>query len=342
MRVLKAVLTTAAFVLAFCLQAEAQDKILINGAGATFPAPIYTKWFQDFNKSNPKVEINYQSIGSGGGIKQLTAKTVDFGASDAPMKDSEIQAAGGNVIHIPTVLGAVAVTYNVPNLKKPINLDGEAIAALFSGKIMKWNDPKIAALNAGVTLPDTSVVPVYRSDSSGTTAVFTEYLAKVSPEWKSKVGEGKSVKWPAGLGGKGNEGVTGQVKNTPGSVGYVELAFAMAEKLPTAMVKNKAGAFVAADIKSVTAAAAGASKAMPEDFRVSITDADGKDAYPIAAYTYLLVYKDMPGAKGQEFVKFLGWAMDAGQKQAQALQYAPLPAPVIAKVKEKIKTISTK
>ncbi|MES2963750.1 MAG: phosphate ABC transporter substrate-binding protein PstS, partial [Bdellovibrionota bacterium] len=212
MRIFKALMMVTAFVLVYCVQAQAEDKILINGAGATFPAPIYTKWFQDYNKTNPKVEINYQSIGSGGGIKQLTAKTVDFGASDAPMSDEEIKTAGGNVVHVPTVLGAVAVTYNVPALKKPINLDGETIAQLFSGKITKWNDPKLAALNKDVVLPDAGVVPVYRSDSSGTTSVFTEYLAKVSPDWKTKVGQGKSVKWPAGLGGKGNEGVTGQVK----------------------------------------------------------------------------------------------------------------------------------
>lgn len=342
MRAFKAVMMTMAFVLAFCLQAHAGDKVLINGAGSTFVAPIYTKWFQDYNKTNPNIEINYQSIGSGAGIKQLTAKTVDFGASDAPMSDEEIKTAGGSVVHIPTVLGAVAITYNLPTVKKAINLDGETIAQLFSGKILKWNDPKLAALNPGVALPDTSIVPVYRSDSSGTTSVFTEYLAKVSPDWKTKVGQGKSVKWPAGLGGKGNEGVTGQVKNTPGSVAYVELTYAISEKLPTAAIRNKAGVFVAADLKSVSAAAAGAVKTMPEDFRVSITDADGKDVYPISAFTYVLIYKDMPGAKGQEFVKFLGWAMDKGQGQAQALQYAPLPAPVVAKVREKIKTITTK
>ncbi|MEK7356178.1 MAG: phosphate ABC transporter substrate-binding protein PstS [Bdellovibrionota bacterium] len=342
MRVLKAMLTMAAFVMGFCIQAHAEDKILINGAGATFPAPIYSKWFQEYNKSNPKIEINYQSIGSGGGIKQLTAKTVDFGASDAPMSDTEITAAGGNVLHIPTVLGAVTITYNVPGVKSALSLDGATVAELFSGKITKWNDAKIKTLNKGVALPDTAVVPVYRSDSSGTTSVFTEYLAKVSPEWKSGIGQGKTVKWPAGLGGKGNEGVTGQVKNTPGSVGYVELAYAMAEKLPIAMIKNKAGQYVLANLESVSAAAAGALKSMPEDFRVSITDADGKGSYPIAAFTYLLVYKDMPGTKGEEFVKFLNWAMDAGQKQASTLQYAQLPTPMVVKVKEKIKTITTK
>jgi len=316
----------------------AQD---LTGAGATFPQPLYSKWFNDY-AAKTGVKINYQPIGSGGGIRQFTDGTVDFGATDAPMSDEETSKLKSPAYHIPTVLGAVVITYNVPGLKKPINLDGETIAQLFSGKITKWNDAKISSLNKGVALPDTGVVPVYRSDSSGTTSVFTEYLSKVSPEWKKDVGQGKSVKWPAGLGGKGNEGVTGQVKNTAGSVGYIELAYAMTEKLPIAMVKNKSGEFVTPDLKSVTAAAAGAVKTMPEDFRVSITDADGKGAYPISSYTYLLVYKEMPGAKGQEFVKFLGWAMDAGQKQAQTLQYAPLPAPVIAKVKEKIKTITTK
>ena len=329
--------------LALGLQAQAAaEQVLINGAGATFPAPIYTKWFQDYNKENPKVEINYQSIGSGGGIKQLTAKTVDFGASDAPMLDDEIAKAGGPVLHIPTVLGAVAVTYNVPSVKQAIKLDGATLADIFAGKIMKWNDPKIVALNKGVTLPDQQVVVVYRSDSSGTTAVFTEYLAKVSESWKKEVGAGKTVKWPVGLGGKGNEGVTGQVKNTPGSVGYVELTYALSEKMPTAEIKNKAGTFTAPSIKSVSEAATGALKAMPEDMRMSITDADGKGAYPISSFTYLLVYKQTPGAKGTELVKFLNWAMDKGQKAAPALSYAPLPTQMVSKVKEKIKGIETK
>ena len=322
--------------------ALAEGATLINGAGATFPAPIYTKWFQDYNKENPKVEINYQSIGSGGGIKQLIAKTVDFGASDAPMKDDELKSAGGPVLHLPTVLGAVALTYNVPALKQPIKLDGATIADIFSGKITKWNDPKIVALNQGGTLPDQFIVVVYRSDSSGTTAVFTEYLAKVSESWKKDVGAGKTVKWPVGLGGKGNEGVTGQVKNTPGSIGYVELTYALSEKMPTAEIKNKAGTFMAPSIKSVSEAATGALKAMPEDMRMSITDADGKGAYPISSFTYLLVYKQTPGTKGTELVKFLNWAMDKGQKAAPALSYAPLPTQMVSKVKEKIKAIETK
>lgn len=315
------------------------EKVLINGAGATFPAPIYTKWFQDYNKSNPTIEINYQSIGSGGGIKQLTAKTVDFGASDAPMSDEEIQKAGGNIVHVPTVLGAVVVTYNLDAVKKAIKLDGATIADIYAGRIQKWNDPKLVALNPGVAFPDQQIVVVYRSDSSGTTAVFTEYLAKVSPTWKSEVGEGKAVKWPAGLGGKGNEGVMGQVKNTKGALGYVELSYALTEKMPFADVKNKTGQFVTPSLETVSEAAKGALKNMPADFRVSITDPDGAKSYPIAAFTYLLMPGTIAGAKGTEMVKFLNWAMDKGQQSAPGLKYSPLPKEMVAKVKEKIKTI---
>ncbi len=319
---------------------HAADKTLINGAGATFPAPIYTKWFQDYNKSHPAVEINYQAIGSGGGIKQLTEKTVDFGASDAPMTDAEIAKVGGAVIHVPTVLGAVVITYNLPTVKQAIKLDGAVLADMFAGRILKWNDPKIAALNAGVALPNTSIIPIYRADSSGTTAVFTEYLKKVSSTWSA--GAGKTVKWPTGVGGKGNEGVTGQVKNTPGAMGYVELTYATAEKLPMAELKNKSGAFVAPSMKAVSEAAAGALKTMPEDFRVSITDAEGKGSYPISAFTYLLINKEMAGVKGKELVSFLNWAMTDGQKSAPALSYAALPASMVPKIQAKIKTIVAK
>ena len=322
--------------------ANAQDKVLLNGAGATFPAPIYTKWFKEYNKDNAKIEINYQAIGSGGGIKQLVAKTVDFGASDAPMTDAELASAGAPVVHIPTVLGAVVLTYNVPGVKESIKLDPEILAAIFMGKITKWNDPKLAALNKGTKFPETDIVSVYRSDSSGTTAVFTDYLAKASPEWKSAVGDGKTVKWPTGLGGKGNDGVAAMVKNTPGAIGYVELAFAVSEKMPVAQMKNKAGQFVEPSIKSVTEAAAGALKSMPEDFRVSITNAEGKGAYPISAFTYLLVYQEMAAPKGQEFVKFLGWQLDKGQKMAPEMHYAPLPTTMIPKVKAKIGQLKTK
>ena len=321
---------------------SAADKVLINGAGATFPAPIYTKWFQDYNKANPTVEINYQAIGSGGGIKQLTEKTVDFGASDAPMTDTELAKVGGPVLHIPTVLGAVVITYNLSSVKKAIKLDGATIAELFSGKITKWNDPKIAALNKGIVFPDVAVVPIYRADSSGTTSVFTEYLGKVSPTWEKEVGHGKTVKWPTGVGGKGNEGVTGQVKNTPGALGYVELTYATAEKLPMADLKNKSGNYVTPSMKAVSEAAAGALKTMPADFRVSITDAEGKTAYPISSFTYLLVNKQMTGEKGKEFVNFLNWAMADGQKSAASLSYAALPASMVPKIKEKIKTIELK
>lgn len=323
-------------------QATAADRLLINGAGATFPAPIYTKWFQDYNKTHPSIEINYQAIGSGGGIKQLTEKTVDFGASDAPMSDEELKRVSGPVLHIPTVLGAVAITYNLPTVKTAIKLDGPVLAEIFSGKIMKWNDAKIAALNPGVTFPATSVVPIYRSDSSGTTAVFTEYMAKVSPAWAKEIGKGKTVKWPMGLGGKGNEGVAGQIKNTPGALGYVELTYAASIKLPVAELKNKAGQFVAPSLASVSEAANSSLKTMPADFRVSITDAEGKGAYPISSFTYLLIYQNMAGAKGAELVKFLDWAMVTGQKDAPALQYAALPTSMVGKVKEKIKTIATK
>lgn len=322
--------------------ARADQTLLLNGAGATFPAPIYNKWFHDYNKTNPKVEINYQSIGSGGGIKQFAAKTVDFGASDAPMTDEEIKSVNGSVMHIPTVLGAVVITYNIPGVTKAIRLDGPAIAEIYQGKITKWNDKKIEAMNPGMTFPDKDIVVVYRSDSSGTTAVFTEYLAKISDDWKSKIGNGKTVKWPVGLGGKGNEGVTGQIKNTPGSLGYVELSYAVSEKMPVAEIKNKSGQFIEPSIKSVSEAAAGALQTLPEDFRVSITNGEGKGAYPISSFTYLLVSPSMPGEKGVAFVKFLKWAMENGQKSAPELAYAPLPSKMVSMVKAKIDKITTK
>ena len=257
------------------------------------------------------------------------------------MSDEELKAAG-DVLHIPTVLGAVVLSYNIPGIKQALKLDSETLVDIFRGKIEKWNDVRIAALNKGVVLPNQQVIVVYRSDSSGTTAVFTDYLAKVSDVWKKEVGAGKSVKWPTGLGGKGNEGVTGQIKNTAGAIGYVELSYAISEKLSMAEMKNKAGQFVTPSIKAVSEAAAGAVKTMPADFRVSITNPDGKTSYPIASFTYLLVYKDMKGAKGVEFVKFLDWAMSEGQKSAPGLAYAPLPGSILVKVKEKIKTFETK
>lgn len=315
----------------------------INGAGATFPFPLYSKWFSEFHNLDPSVEINYQSIGSGGGIRQLLDKTVDFGASDAPMTDEQLAKSGMPILHIPTVLGAVVVTYNLPSINQPLRLSGDVIAEIYLGKIVNWDDPAIAKLNPGVNIPkNTPILAAYRSDGSGTTSVFTDYLSKVSPEWKQKAGQGTSIQWPTGIGGKGNEGVTGLVKQTPGALGYVELAYAATNQLPYAHVRNKRGIFVAPNTTSVTAAATGALKEMPKDFRISITDAAGKDAYPISSFTYILVYQTMPGAKGQEFSKFLNWAMDSGQKMAEPLTYAPLPKTMIVQVKARIKEISTK
>lgn len=308
---------------------------LINGAGATFPYPLYSKWFSEYNKQNPKVKINYQSIGSGAGIKQLVSKTVDFGASDAPMSDEELKSASAAVVHIPTVLGAVVVSYNLPGLTS-LNLSPELLSDIFMGKVKKWNDPKILAENAGAKLPETYITPVYRSDGSGTTSVFTDYLAKVSPEWAKQVGAGKSVKWPAGLGGKGNEGVSGVIKQTPGSIGYIEEVYAMTNKLPMSSIKNAAGKYVQPSLESVSAAAAGALKTMPADYRVSITNAAGEKSYPIAAFTYLLVYKKLDPANGKELVQFLKWSMGKGQTYAKDLAYAPLPKPLVKKVEATI------
>lgn len=334
---MKKMLSVLTFVL-FGLQTMAANQ-LINGAGATFPYPLYSKWFSEYNKQKPTVQINYQSIGSGGGIRQLIDKTVDFGASDAPMSDEEIAKAQKPVLHIPTVLGAVVLSFNVPGLTT-LNLTPEVLSDIYLGKITKWNDPKLAEINKGVKLPDTFISVAYRSDGSGTTYVFTDYLAKVSTEWKEKVGAGKSVKWPVGLGGKGNEGVAGLIKQTPGSMGYVELIYAKQNNFPYASIKNKAGTFVAPTLESVTAAAQGVLKTMPDDFRVSITNAEGKNSYPISAFTYLLVYKEMKKDVGQPFIEFLNWSMNNGQKMAKDLTYAPLPESLVKKIKGKIAQIS--
>jgi phosphate transport system substrate-binding protein len=316
---------------------------LINGAGASFPYPIYAKWFSEYQKSHPDVQINYQSIGSGAGIQQFVGKTVDFGASDAPMTDEQLAQAGAPVYHIPTVLGAVVVTYNLPGVDKDLKLTGPVVADLFSGKITKWNDPELTRLNPGVKLPSLSVLVAHRSDGSGTTNIFSDYLSKVSADWKTKVGSGTSLKWPVGLGGKGNEGVSGLIKQTPGSVGYVELIYAENNKLPYAQIQTKAGQFTHPSLASVTAAADGALKTMPEDFRVSLTDASGKNSYPISGFTYLLVWKTMPDAdKAAKLVGFLRWAETEGQKFAQPLYYAPLPKSLVSKVEKKIATIETK
>jgi phosphate transport system substrate-binding protein len=310
--------------------AASQD---LTGAGATFPFPIYSKWFSDY-ASKTNVKINYQSIGSGGGIRQLSERTVDFGATDAPMSDAELaKAKGGPVLHIPTVLGAVVVTYNVPGLAKPLRLDGPTLADVFLGRITKWNDARIAALNPGVKLPATDILVVHRSDGSGTSYVFTDYLAAVSPAWAAKPGKGKEVQWPVGLGGKGNEGVAGTVKQTPGSIGYVELAYAKQNKLAYADIRNAKGQFVTPSIAAVTAAAAGAAASLPAntDYRVSIVNAPGAGAYPISSFTWLLVYRNQTDAvKGRKLLDFVRWALTSGEKSAAALDYAPLP-PSMAK-----------
>lgn len=308
--------------------------INVTGAGATFPYPMYSKWFDEYHKALPNIQINYQSVGSGAGIKQVTEGTVDFGASDGPMTDDQIKEfkakRGTNILHFPTVLGAVVPIYNVPGVATDLNFTPEALAGIFLGKITKWNDPAIASANPGVKLPANDIVPVHRADGSGTTYIWTDYLSKISPEWSSKVGKNTSVKWPAGLSQPKNEGVAGQVKQTAGSIGYVELIYAVQTKMSYGKVKNKSGAFIKADLASVTAAAAGVT--MPEDFRVSITDPAGANAYPIASFTWLLipeVIKDQQ--KKKVIADFVKWMLGPGQKMTPALQYAPLPAAVVAK-----------
>lgn len=317
------------------LTSAASAATLINGAGATFPYPIYSKWFDLYHRAHPELQFNYQSIGSGGGIRQFQARTVDFGASDSPMTDEQIKASPGKVVHIPTVLGAVVLAYNLPELTAPLNLSGPVVADIFLGVIRKWNDPKVAALNPGVALPTKDILVAHRSDGSGTTFVFSDYLAKVSPAWLQKVGRGTSLNWPTGLGGKGNEGVTGLIKQTPGAIGYIEKAYAVQNKLAMANIQNKTGEFVAPTTMAVTAAASGA--AIPVDFRVSITDAPGKGAYPIASFTYLLIADPAKDpVKGKAIVGFLKWAMTMGQTFAAPLHYAPLPSAVVQSVQARI------
>ena len=302
----------------------------INGAGATFPYPIYSKWFAEYNRLHPNVRINYQSQGSGAGIRQLTSRTVFFGASDQPMKDAQLEAAPGPILHLPTVLGAVVPVYNLPGVSGELKFTGPLLAEIVLGKVTRWNDPAIATLNPGVTLPETAITFVHRSDGSGTTFVWADYLSKVSPEFKEKVGADSSLKWPVGIGGKGNEGVAGMVSQTPGSLGYVELIYALQNKIAFAAVQNASGAFVKASIEGVTAAAAGAAAAMPADFRVSITDAPGETAYPIASFTWILLYEN-PDDKAQArvMVDFMKWALTDGQVHARELGYAPLPKEVV-------------
>ena len=319
------------------VSATASAQMMINGAGATFPYPIYSKWFDEYAKVDPSVRFNYQSIGSGGGQKQILAQTVDFGASDGPMSDDNLAKAPGKLLHIPTVAGADVVAYNLSG-NPALKFDADTIAGIFLGQIKKWNDPKIKALNPGVTLPDQEIVVVHRSDGSGTTYIWTDYLSKVSSEWKSKVGTNTSVNWPTGIGGKGNEGVAGQIKQTRGALGYVELIYAEQNKMPYAEVKNAAGEFVKPSIESTTAALATAD--IPDDFRFSITNAPGKDAYPICGATWLLVYEQQKDVtKGKKLVEFLKWAAKDGEKMAKDLDYAPLPENLQQRVLKRIDEI---
>ena len=318
----------------------AAQSVDLTGAGATFPYPIYSKWFSDYAQRTG-VKINYQSIGSGGGIRQLSEGTVDFGASDSPMSDQELaNAKGGAVLHFPTVMGAVVITYNVPGLNRALDLSGDLVADIFSGKITKWNDARIVAQNRGVALPNSDILVVHRSDGSGTTYIFSDYLSAVSPSWSGSLGKGKEIKWPVGLGAKGNEGVAGQVKQTPGSIGYVELAYAKQNKLAFANLRNAAGRYITPSIASVTAAAAGAKLSKNTDYRVSIVNAPGKDSYPISSFTWILAYQNQRDrVKGAKLVNFLRWAYKDGEKSASALDYAPLPAPMVSALQNRLKTI---
>jgi phosphate transport system substrate-binding protein len=341
----KQILLSLALAAVSCFQqnvvTSASAQVLINGAGATFPNPLYSKWFSEYAKLDPSVQFNYQSIGSGAGQRQLLAQTVDFGASDVPMKDEQLKNAPGKILHIPTVAGAVVITYNLEGNPK-LKLDGSTLADIFLGQITKWNDPRIAALNPGVNLPRTDIVVAHRSDGSGTTGIFTAYLNTVSPAWKEKVGSDVSVQWPAGLGGKGNDGVSGLVKQSPGAIGYIELIYALQNKLPIADMKNAAGNFVTPSLDSVTAAMEGAQ--IPDDLRFMIINPPGDTAYPIGGCTYLLVYEDLKGhikdpSHATKVVDFLKWAETDGQKLAPALDYAPLPEALRKRVLERIDTI---
>jgi phosphate transport system substrate-binding protein len=332
MRIVK-ILSVLAVLLVLGTVAVAEGgQVLLNAAGATFPYPIYSKWFDQYHQAHANVQINYQSIGSGGGIRQLLDKTVDFGASDGPMSDDQLKTASVPILHFPTVLGAAIPSYNVPGVQGDLNFTAEALSGIFLGKITKWNDPAIVSANAGVKLPGDDIVVVHRSDGSGTSYIWTDYLSKVSPEWQQKVGKATSVNWPVGLGGKGNEGVSALIQQTPASLGYIELIYAIQNKLPYGKVKNSSGAFVKADLASVSAAAAATAKFMPDDFRVSITNPEGKAAYPIASFTWLLIPAKFTDAAKRDVVKdFLKWMMTDGQQSCEALSYAKLPKEVVAK-----------
>jgi phosphate transport system substrate-binding protein len=321
----------------------AAAQVTLNGAGATFPNIVYQNWMLSYNQAHPDVKLNYQSIGSGGGIRQFSDGTVDFGGTDAPMTDSAIAAIGGNVLHIPTVLGAVVVAYNLPDLTQPVKLTPDVLADIFLGKITKWNDARIGSVNSGVTLPNQDIIVVHRSDGSGTSFVWTDYLSKVSSEWQQKVGKGTSVNWPVGLGGRGNEGVSATVRQTPGAIGYVELGYALINKMPYATIRNQAGNWIVPSLESVTAAAAGAMKEMGPntDFRVSITNSPGAQAYPVASFTWLLIHKQYSdSAKARALMQFVWWAETDGQAKAPELGYAPLPKELRPWIETRLKSIT--
>jgi phosphate transport system substrate-binding protein len=331
---------TLAVTLALVLVSVGLAKVSINGGGATFPFPIYSKWFSEYNKLHPDVEINYQPQGSGFGIQQIQKQTVFFGATDGPMTPDQLLGAAGKVLHFPTVLGADVPVYNIPGVTAELKFTGPVLANIFLGKITKWNDAEIAKVNPGVTLPNMDITVAHRSDGSGTTYIWVDYLAKVSPDWKTKVGVATAVNWPVGLGGKGNDGVTSLVKQTPGAVGYVELIYALQNKMTYGSVQNMNGEFIAASVDSVTAAAAEASAKMPADFRVSITNAPGKGVYPISSFTWILLYENPKDkATAKTMVDFMNWMLMDGQKFASPLGYAPLPAQVVALEKEALKKI---
>jgi len=317
--------------------------VLLNGAGATFPYPIYSKWFDLFAKVEPGVRFNYQSIGSGGGIRQITEKTVDFGATDGPMTDDQLWKVSGALLHFPTVLGGDVAAYNIPEVREKLNFTQKALVGIFTGTLTRWNDPELARVNPGATLPDKPIILVHRSDGSGTTYIWTDFLSKVSPEWEKKVGRSTSVNWPVGIGGKGNEGVSGLVKQTPYSIGYVEWGYAIHSHLTFGLIENAEGEFVDCTVESITKAASAAVKTMPSDFRVSITNAPGKGAYPAASFTWLLIYREQENAiKGEAIIKFLHWMLHEGQRYAPDLGYAPLPEEVISMVEKAIDKIVIK
>ena len=325
--------------LCLALAIPAFGQTTLNGAGATFPYPMYSKWFSEYHKAHSEIQINYQSIGSGGGIRQVLAGTVDFGASDGPMTDEQLAQSKTKILHIPTVMGAVVPAYNIPGISGEVKFTPQALAGIFLGKITTWNDKAITSANPGVDFPNQPIIVVHRSDGSGTSYIFTDYLSKVSSDWQAGPSKGASVKWPVGLGGKGNEGVAGMIRQMQGSIGYVELIYAVQNKITYGSVKNSSGAFVKASLDSVTAAAASV-KNMPADYRVSITNADGKDAYPISSFTWLLIpSQSKDAAKGKIIQDFLGWMLDGGQSMTADLSYAPLPASVVAKVKETVKQV---